>query len=119
MVPMDLVAVDQGAAERFSPDTPLCIGGRPFQTAFPEGSGPYTLGSLVKVKIQNFVSVCHVPSGLHKCSTCPSYTQPHFMQQTLAGYGPFSGCPVINATNWLKLTPHAGTQVSVACSCFE
>lgn len=49
MVPMDLVAVDQGAAERFSPDTPLCIGGRPFQTAFPEGSGPYTLGSLVKV----------------------------------------------------------------------
>ena len=55
---MDLVAVDQGAAERFSLDTPLCIGGRPFQTAFPECSGPYTLGGFMKVKVQKFVSVC-------------------------------------------------------------
>ena len=54
---MDLVAVDQGAAERFSPHTPLWIGWRPFQTAFPECSGPHTLGGLVKVKVRQFPSV--------------------------------------------------------------
>ena len=68
---MDLVAVDQGAAERFSPDTPLCIGGRPFQTAFPECSGPYTLGGLMKVKVQQFVSVCHLPSGYTSAACAP------------------------------------------------
>ncbi len=54
---MDLVAIDQGTAQRFSPETPL-------QTALPTPSEPYTLGGLMKLNIQILVSECRLPSGL-------------------------------------------------------
>ncbi|KAL0024502.1 hypothetical protein WJX77_010742 [Trebouxia sp. C0004] len=67
----EIIAYDQGAAECFSPNTPLCIGGRPFQTAFPDCSGPYTLGGLVKAmglaKLdKNVPGGARPPRGKHK-----------------------------------------------------